>query len=207
MLLNFEVRNVASNKTFASNREQENKFVKSCQRGDASAWNELIARHTSRVYGMCYRFTRRECVARDMTQEVFLRIYRRLGSFRADELSFVAWMNLLTLNLLRDHYRRTRKERMTVPIDEYRTCLGNISHSSIRPDEIFAREETRQMVHSALDKLKPDLREMILLYDVQELQYDEISSRLGIPIGTVKSRLNRARMSLARLLRRHKQAA
>jgi RNA polymerase sigma-70 factor (ECF subfamily) len=201
MLLNFEVRN------FASNREQENKFVKSCQSGDASAWNELIARHTSRVYGMCYRFTRRECVARDMTQEVFLRIYRRLGSFRADELSFVAWMNLLTLNLLRDHYRRTRKERMTVPIDEYRTCLGKISHSSIRPDEIFAHEETRRMVHSALNKLKPDLREMILLCDVQELQYDEIASRLGIPIGTVKSRLNRARASLAHFLRRHKQAA
>jgi RNA polymerase sigma-70 factor (ECF subfamily) len=207
MLLNFEVRTFASNKTFASNREQENKFVKSCQNGDASAWNELIARHTSRVYGMCYRFTRRECVARDMTQEVFLRIYRRLGTFRADELSFVAWMNLLTLNLLRDHYRRTRKERMTVAIDEHRTCLRKLPHSSIRPDEMFAREETRRMVHSALDKLKPDLREMILLYDVQELQYDEISSKLGIPIGTVKSRLNRARTSLARLLRRHKQAA
>jgi RNA polymerase sigma-70 factor, ECF subfamily len=207
MLLNFEARTLASNKTFASNREQENKFVKSCQNGDASAWNELIARHTSRVYGMCYRFTRRECVARDMTQEVFLRIYRRLGSFRADELSFVAWMNLLTLNLLRDHYRRTRKERMTVPIDEYRTYLGNISHSSIRPDEIFAHEETRRMVHSALDKLKPDLREMILLCDVQELRYDEIASRLGIPIGTVKSRLNRARASLAHFLRRNKQAA
>jgi RNA polymerase sigma-70 factor (ECF subfamily) len=201
MLLDFEVR------TFASNREQENKFVKSCQSGDASAWNELIARHTSRVYGMCYRFTRRECVARDMTQEVFLRIYRRLGTFRADELSFVAWMNLLTLNLLRDHYRRTRKERMTVPIDEHRTGLRKLPHSSIRPDEMFAREETRRMVHSALDKLKPDLREMILLYDVQELQYDEIASRLGIPIGTVKSRLNRARTSLAHLLRRHKQAA
>ena len=201
MLLNFEARN------FVSNRDQENKFVKSCQSGDASAWNDLIARHSSRVYGMCYRFTRRECVARDMTQEVFLRIYRRLGTFRADELSFVAWMNLLTLNLLRDHYRRTRKERMTVAIDEHRTCVRRLSHSSIRPDEMFAREETRRMVHSALDKLKPDLREMILLYDVQELQYDEISSRLGIPIGTVKSRLNRARTSLARMLRRHKLAA
>jgi RNA polymerase sigma-70 factor (ECF subfamily) len=210
MLVNFDTRlrtNSFASKSFASNREQENKFVKSCQNGDVSAWNELIALHTSRVYGMCYRFTRRECVARDMTQEVFLRIYSKLGSFRADELSFVAWMNLLTLNLLRDNYRRTRKERMTVPIDEHRTCLRNISGSSGRPDEMFAHEETRRMVHSALDKLKPDLREMILLCDVQELQYHEISSRLGIPIGTVKSRLNRARASLAHLLRRHKQAA
>ncbi len=201
MLVNFEVR------SFVSNRERENRFVKSCQLGDASAWNELIAIHTSRVYGMCYRFTRRECVARDMTQEVFLRIYRRLGTFRADELSFVAWMNLLTLNLLRDHYRRTRKERITVPIDEHRTCLRTLPNFSSRPDEIFAHEETRRMVHCALGKLKPDLREMILLYDMQELQYDEISSMLGIPIGTVKSRLSRARASLARLLKRHKQAA
>jgi RNA polymerase sigma-70 factor (ECF subfamily) len=116
-------------------------------------------------------------------------------------------MNLVTLNLLRDHYRRTREERMTVPIDEHRTCLRKLPNFSSRPDEIFAHEETRRMVHSALGKLKPNLREMILLYDVQELQYDEISSRLGIPIGTVKSRLNRARTSLARLLRRHKHAA
>jgi len=194
-------------RTFAGNRERENEFVKGCQNGDAVAWNHLIARHTSRVYAMCYRFTRRECVARDMTQEVFLRIYRRLGSFRADEISFVAWLNLLTLNLLRDHYRHTRKERMTVPIDEHHTCLRKLSSPSIRPDEVFANEETRRMVHAALNKLKPDLREMILLCDVQELQYHEISSRLGIPIGTVKSRLNRARASLAHLLRRHKQAA
>src|SRR5580692_6297174 len=143
MLVNFETR------ARINNREQENRFVKSCQRGDPSAWNELIAIHTSRVYGMCYRFTRRECVARDMTQEVFLRIYRRLGTFRADELSFVAWMNLLTLNLLRDHYRRTRKERMTVAIDEHHTRLRKLPNSSSLPDEIFAHEETRRMVHSA----------------------------------------------------------
>lgn len=201
MLLNVEFR------PFVSDREQENKFVKSCQNGDASAWNELIARHTGRVYGMCYRFTRRECVARDMTQEVFLRIYRKLGSFRSEELSFVAWLNLLTLNLLRDHYRCTRKERITVSIGEHRTGLSKLRTHSSQPDEIFAREERRRMVHSALQRLKPELREMILLYDVQELQYHEISSRLGIPIGTVKSRLNRARASLAHFLRRHRQAA
>jgi RNA polymerase sigma-70 factor, ECF subfamily len=206
MLLNFETR-PRFNKTQTNNREQENRFVKSCQGGDASAWNELIAIHTGRVYSMCYRFTRRECVARDLTQEVFLRIYRKLGTFRADQISFVAWMNLLTLNLLRDHYRRTRAERVTVSIDEYRGCLRKLPHSSSRPDEMFAHAETRRMVHSALNRLKPDLREIIVLYDMQELQYDEISLRLGIPIGTVKSRLNRARTSLARLLRRHKLAA
>jgi RNA polymerase sigma-70 factor (ECF subfamily) len=194
-------------RTFSSTREQENKFVKGCQSGDATAWNELIRRHTSRVYGMCYRFTRRDCEARDMTQEVFLRIYKRLGSFRADELSFVAWMNLLTLNLLRDHYRSTRKERMTVPIDEHRTCVRRLSNVSSRPDEVFANAEARRILHSAMEKMKPDLREMILLYEVQELEYHEISSKLGIPIGTVKSRLSRARASLAHLLRRYKQAA
>src|SRR5579862_6916594 len=78
--------------SFAEIREHENKFVKNCQNGDAAAWDQLVARHTRRVYRICYRLTRRECEARDMTQEVFMRIFRTLGSFRADEISFVAWL-------------------------------------------------------------------------------------------------------------------
>jgi len=194
-------------RTFSNIREQENQFVRSCQNGDAGAWDELIARHTSRIYGMCYRFTRRECDARDMTQEVFLRVFRTLGSFRADDLSFVAWLNLVTLNLLRDHYRRTRKDRATVSIDVHRTWLEKLPNVSKRPDQAYSGEEARRILHSALARLAPALREMIVLCDVQELQYHEISTRLGIPIGTVKSRLSRARGMLAHFLRRYKCAA
>jgi RNA polymerase sigma-70 factor (ECF subfamily) len=192
---------------FVNSREQENMFVKRCQSGDAGAWDSLIARHTGRVYGMCYRFTRSECDARDVTQEVFLRVFRTLGSFRADELSFVAWLNLLTLNLLRDHYRRSRKERATVSIDVHRGWAESFPNASRRPDQLFCVEEARSIMHSALAKLPPELKDIVILYDVQELQYHEISGRLGIPIGTVKSRLNRARRKLARFLAPHKRAA
>ena len=142
-----------------------------------------------------------------MTQEVFMRIFRTLGSFRADEVSFVAWLNLLTRNLLRDHYRRTRKERLTVPIDAHQAWIERLPNTARRPDQVFAGREANRILRAALSKLSPDLRETIILYDVQELQYHEIASRLGIPIGTVKSRLNRGRAMLAHILRRHKRAA
>jgi len=188
-------------------RAQENKFVKSCQKGDAAAWEQLVARHTPRVYRICYRFTRRDCEARDMTQEVFMRVFRTLGSFRAEELSFVAWLNVVTRNLLRDHYRGSRRDRLTVAIDSYGTWIERIPHAARGPDQILAGREASRILESALSKLPADLRETIILYDVQELQYREIACRLGIPIGTVKSRLNRGRAMLAHLLRRHKLAA
>jgi len=192
---------------FADLTEQENRLVRECQQGDADAWDELVVRHTRRIYGICYRFTRRECEAQEMTQEVFIRVFRKLGNFRADEISFVAWLNVLTLNLLRDHYRRTRKDRVTISIDSHLTWIERLPNAIRRPDQAVAGNEARRILHSALQKLKPDLREIVLLYDVEELQYHEIASRLGIPIGTVKSRLNRARGILAHLLRRYKRAA
>src|SRR5579863_8999816 len=100
--------------------EPDNQLVKVCQSGDNAAWEELVARHTRRIYGLCYRFTGRDCDARDMTQEVFLRVFCTLGSFRANELSFVAWLTVLTRNLLIDHYRHNRNECRTVPIDDHR---------------------------------------------------------------------------------------
>ncbi len=190
-----------------SAREHENRFVKECQNGDPSAWNQLVACHTRRVYKACYRFTRKECEARDMTQEVFMRIFRTLGSFRADQVSFISWLNLLTLNLLRDHYRRSRRDRMTVSIDAHESWVESIPNAGSRPDQVFSEREANRILNSALAKLSPELREIITLCDVQELQYHEISDRLGIPIGTVKSRLNRGRAMLAHLLRRYKCAA
>jgi len=190
----------------AASREQDNKFVKGCQDGDAWAWEELVKRHTNRVYGLCYRFTRRHGEAQDLTQEVFIRVFRTLGNFRAEEFSFVAWLNTVTRNLLVDHYRSARYERQTVCIHEQRGWLKDF-RSAHRPDTEVLTKETGEILHSAVTRLAPDLREMVVLYDVRELTYSEISVRLGIPIGTVKSRLNRARTMLAHLLRGYKLAA
>ena len=96
----------------------ERSLVDRCLSGDETAWEELIRSHTRRVYGLCYRFTGTDAQAQDLTQEVFMRVYRTLKTFRAAEGSLGTWLARLTRNLLIDHYRRTRQERVTDSIEE-----------------------------------------------------------------------------------------
>ncbi len=195
---------------FAKVGERDNQLVQACQSGDNAAWEELVKRHTRRIYGLCYRFTGRDCEARDMTQEVFLRVFCTLASFRANELStFVAWafITVLTRNLLIDHYRHNRHECLTTPIEEQRLRINGFTNANDRPDRALAGREASELLQSALLKLSPELREIIILYDLQEMRYRDIAVVLGVPAGTVKSRLNRARGILARLLRKYKLAA
>ena len=192
---------------FAYAGERDSVLVRACQRGDNTAWEELVQRHTRRIHGLCYRFTGRDCEARDMTQEVFLRIFCTLATFRANELSFIAWLTVLTRNLLIDHYRHNRNEGLTVPIEEQRPRIEGFTNANDWPDRALAGREASELLQSALLKLSPDLREIVILYDLQEMRYRDIAVVLGIPAGTVKSRLNRARGILTRLLRKHKLAA
>src|SRR5580704_16098006 len=101
-----------------SGLDVDSTVVERCLSGDDAAWEELVRLHNRRIYGLCYRFTGKESEAQDLTQEVFLRVYRTLGSFRSTEGSFTTWLARLTRNLLIDHYRRTRNERITDSIDE-----------------------------------------------------------------------------------------
>ena len=93
-------------------------LVERCLSGDDAAWEELVRLHTRRVYGLCYRFTGKDSEAQDLTQDVFMRVFRALGGFRSTEGSFTTWLTRLTRNLLIDHYRRTRNERVTDSIEE-----------------------------------------------------------------------------------------
>lgn len=181
-------------------------LVERCLAGDDSAWEDLVKTHTRRVYGLCYRFTGKDSEAQDLTQEVFLRIFRALGSFRSMEGSFTTWMTRLTRNLLIDHYRRTRNERVTDSIEEQLPRVEEGFQSVTRPDSALAGREASELLQAALQKLSPELRETIILRDLQEMDYREIAVALEIPEGTVKSRLNRGRAELARLLKRHRSA-
>ncbi len=192
---------------FEDIRERENEFVRDCQKGDAAAWNELVRRHHRRIYLRCRRFTRRGTGAQDLTQDVLLRVYCTLGSFRADELSFVAWLNLVTKNLLIDYYRRTRRDQSSVALDSVMLASRKTAVVTEHPGTAFERTETREILLSALEKLPEELRETITLFDIHELSYGEIAMRMGIPMGTVKSRLHRGRGMLAHLLRRYSKAA
>jgi RNA polymerase sigma-70 factor, ECF subfamily len=158
------------------------------------------------VYSVCYRFTGADSEAQDLTQEVFLRVFRTLRSFRSGEGSFAVWLNRLTRNLLIDHYRRTKQERVTASIEEQLPRIEESTAVTSRADGMLAGREASELLQGALQKLSPELRETVVLRDIEELEYREIAQVLQVPEGTVKSRLNRGRAELARLLRHHRPA-
>jgi len=181
-------------------------LVARCLSGEEAAWEELVRVHTRRVYSVCYRFTGRDGEAQDLAQEVFLRVFRTLKTFRAGEGSFLVWLNRLTRNLLIDHYRRTRLDRATDSIEDQLPVLEETSALTARTDSMLAGREASEILQAALQKLSPELRETVILRDIEELEYREIAEVLSVPEGTVKSRLNRGRAELARVLKRQKVA-
>ena len=187
--------------------DPESSLVARCLKGEETAWEELVRLNTRKVYGLCYRFTGNGSEAQDLTQEVFLRVFRTIRTFRSAEGSFGTWLARVTRNLLIDHYRRTRQERVTDSIEEQLPMLEEAgATASVRPDQGVAGREAGEILQATLQKLSPDLREAVILRDLQEMEYREIADVLGIPEGTVKSRINRGRAELGRLLRKQKLA-
>jgi RNA polymerase sigma-70 factor (ECF subfamily) len=184
--------------------DPDSTLVDRCLGGDDAAWEQLVKTHTRRVYSLCYRFTNSDSEAQDLTQDVFLRIFRTLKTFRSGEGSFVVWLTRLTRNLLIDHYRRTRLDRATDSIEDQLPILEERRATSARADGLLAGREASEVLQSALSKLAPELRETVILRDLEELEYREIAQVLKVPEGTVKSRLNRGRAELARLLRKQR---
>jgi RNA polymerase sigma-70 factor, ECF subfamily len=180
--------------------EPDAQLIQSCLRGDGPAWEELVRRHTRRVYNLCYRFTGNGAAAEDLSQEVFLRVYKTLGSYQAVYGAFPTWLTSVTRNLLVDHYRRTRRDRLTDSIDDAMPELEE-THSPVRsPDRMAQAAELGEQLQQGLARLSPELREAVILRDLQELDYGEIRAVLQVPEGTVKSRINRGRIELARVL-------
>ena len=187
--------------------DSDHSLITRCLDGDDAAWEELVRQYSRQVYGLCYRFTGSGPAAQDLTQEVYLRVFRTLKTFRAAEGSFGTWLTRVTRNLLIDHYRRTRQERATDSIEEQLPMMEDSGPSaSLRQDRMVAGREASEILQATLRKLSPDLREAVILRDLQEMEYREIAEALAIPEGTVKSRINRGRVELARLLRKQKLA-
>lgn len=198
----------AGSVTAASEQAYLATLAASCLQGDAKAWELLVRREQRRVYGICYRFTGSAVEAEDLTQDTFLKVYRNLASFDPAKASFGVWLSALTRNLLVDHYRRSRLERATDSLDEpYAGEEEGASRAERLADSRSGQErhvaglELRAKVQAALARVSPELREAVILRDLQDLDYREIAEILGIPQGTVKSRISRGRAELARLLK------
>ncbi len=186
-------------------------LVGRCMDGDSGAWAELVRAQYRRVYGLCYRFTGNPADAEDLTQDVFLKIYSNLASFDLTRGSLQVWITTLARNLLVDNFRRTRNLRSTSSLDdgwesaEALKPVDRLVAAGISPHEAAAKKELAAMVQQALAHVSVELREAVILRDLQDLDYKEIASVLGIPEGTVKSRISRGRAELARLLERNKR--
>ena len=159
-----------------------------------------MRRHTRRVYSVCYRFVGNRTEAEDISQEVFLRVYRTLASYRSAHGGFATWVTSVTRNLLIDHYRRTKRDRVTDSLDDAMPVVENKESSARRPDEQALLGELSGQVQVALTRLSPELREAVILRDLQQLEYAEIQQILQVPEGTVKSRINRGRIEMAKVL-------
>lgn len=184
-------------------------MVRACLSGDAAAWEEIVRLYSKRIYNICYRFTGSGDQAEDLSQEVFVKVYRSLSSYDLGKGSFATWLTTLTRNLLVDNFRKSKLERMSesldataeseqdsLPLSEQLADLGPT------PDAQILSREKQQMVQQALTRLSPELREAVILRDLQDMDYRDIAAVLKVPEGTVKSRINRGRTELARLLSR-----
>ncbi len=186
-----------------------NSLVRRCIAGDAVAWEEIVQRYNRRIYNICYRFAGSAEDAQDLTQEVFIKMYRTLNSYDVERGAFMTWLTTMTRNLLVDHFRKTKQDRITDSMDtaasEHEDAMplsDQIEDKGMPPDARVQSRETGKMVHEALQKLSPELREAVILRDLQDMDYKDIAAVLRVPEGTVKSRINRGRAELGRLLQR-----
>lgn len=175
-----------------------------CRQGDQLAWEALVRRFQARIYGFALHYMRDREEARDVAQEIFVKVYQHLGSVR-DGPTYLPWMLRLARNCCLDRIRsrKARAQDHTVRLED----AGELASMDASPQDSLLEGARRTLLYRALDTLNEANREMVLLKDIQQLKLEEISSLLGLPLGTVKSRSNRARIELAKAVRSLETAA
>jgi len=177
----------------------DGKLVERCLQGDDAAWEAIVTTYARRIYNLCYRYTGRTDEAEDLTQESFIRIYQNLKTFRPEAGNLVNWILKLARNLVIDHYRQTRRFQHAAGSEEMETM--NLSDAKL-PDayRLVEQSEASRFLRDGLQALSPELKEAVILRDLEGMAYQEIAQLLNVPEGTVKSRINRGRIELAKLL-------
>jgi len=191
---------VGALRSLATNEGAE--LVRRCRAGDGAAWEEIVQTYSRRVYNLAYRFTSRADSAEDLTQDVFVRVYRSLDQYNPKQGDLQNWLMRLARNLIIDDYRKRQRapqDDIADDLDDHKYHLRSAENSVQREME---RRELGAQVQSGIDRLSADLRTCVILRDIEELSYQEIVDLLKIPEGTVKSRINRGRIELAKILRR-----
>ena len=175
-------------------------LIERCLTGDQVAWEGIVRQHWRKVFNVAYKFVGKHDEAEDLTQDIFLKIFKALKTFDR-RANFQTWIISISRNLCIDHYRSVRKERQTIARDVDSNDLQPAT-TERGPYAQAEHQDLRAQLRQALETLPVTLRTAVVLRDLQELSYQEIADRLGLPEGTVKSRINRGRIELAHQLRR-----
>ena len=175
-------------------------LIQRCLRGDQAAWEKIVRLHWRRVFNVAYKFVGKHDLAEDLTQDIFLKVFKSLSTFDR-RANFQTWLISVSRNLCIDHYRSVRKERQTI---DREVDANELSPAAAEPGPIATLEQRDRvtLLREALAALPATLRMAVIMRDIQELSYQDIATRLDLPEGTVKSRINRGRTELARQVRR-----
>jgi RNA polymerase sigma-70 factor (ECF subfamily) len=167
-----------------------------CRDGNQEAWSMLINAYSKSVYNIALNFFAERDIASDVTQEIFIKIYHNLDKFR-EEKNFSSWVFTISRNYCIDYWRKNKKFLLnSQELDE------KLSTGQPTPEDNFIRESEIKVLRKKISQLEPDLRWILILRDIHDLSYQEIAERFSIPEGTVKSRINRARLRLAQAYER-----
>ena len=177
-------------------------IVRRCRAGDGTAWEEIVSSFSRRIFNLAYRFTSSVEAAEDLTQEVFVRIYKTLDQYDAKHGDLANWLMRLARNLIIDDYRHRQRNPQNSYADDVENHTFHLRAVGTSAQKEIERRELCVQVQEGIDKLPADLKTCVILRDIEEMSYQEIVDVLKIPEGTVKSRINRGRIELAKILRR-----
>jgi RNA polymerase sigma factor (sigma-70 family) len=177
-------------------------LIERCLRRDNTAWEQIVARFRRKIFHIAYKFTGKHDEAEDLTQEIFLKVFRSLDKFHQDA-DFSTWLSSVARNYCIDHYRASKREKEVLVEDLVAFDLAPAASGN--PHRALEQRDRQNFVRRGLELLPDKLREAVILRDLQGLSYQEMAGRLHLPEGTVKSRINRGREELARLLLRAQQ--
>lgn len=186
-----------------TDRAVERALIQRCKSGDIGAFDELVTRYEKRVFNFAFRIAGNYDDASDVVQEAFIRVYSSIGTFREDA-TFSTWIYRIVTNVYLDERKKSKSHRQTslddfIELDE-NSVTRQIVDDKPSPEQIVESKERDQAVQTAIDSLPEYQRIIVTLYHMQHRSYEEIAEILGLPIGTVKSRLNRARLALLEVL-------
>jgi RNA polymerase sigma-70 factor, ECF subfamily len=178
-------------------------LIERCLGGDQDAWEQIVRQNWRKVFNVAYKFVGRHEEAEDLTQDIFLKIFRSLGTFDR-RANFQTWLISVSRNLCIDYYRSVRKERETIDRQVTSDDVSPVS-AEVGPLAALEQRDLAALLRRALQTLPESLRVAVMMRDLQELSYQEIADRLALAEGTVKSRINRGRKELARQILRLRQ--